>query len=449
MGRSNPAVPHTFEAYRDQVTKLLAPTVEAALLRTHTISLTHPNAGGRVLAAAVVAATPVPALDNSQMDGYAVSSSDLAHASPEHPVTLELGWTTAAGDPPGEHLRGTASPIMTGAPIPFGADAVVPVEATQPPAFPALTRVGGGTPAGSVTFLAPTPPGSFVRRIGDDIAAGSTMLEAGLRLTPSRIGAAAALGITHVEVQAPLRVLVCATGDELVAQDPHAEPEVLTDPATAASRNILHLQHGKIHDANTPMLLAALREFGAEVTVIRTGDHPAHLREAVSAHLPTVDLVITTGGISRGAYEVVRDAFEPLGVSFGTVAMQPGGPQGLGVLAPPVDGAYGVPILCFPGNPVSSMLSFQLFLAPILREMVGLPKSPRIHMLPLSHDVESPATKHQIRRGVIDRSGNVLVLPPGSHLIGDLAAADLLVHLPVGVSSATAGTLVETWSFND
>lgn len=455
MVEMNVTQPRTFEMHRSEIEALLAPTVEAVLQSAVTIPITHPQAVGRVLTSAVVATTPLPALDNSQMDGYAVRSSDIAEASPEHPVVLALGVTTAAGDPPVVHVRGTASPIMTGAPIPAGADAVVPVEATQPPEFPALTRAGAGAPSGTAAFVSPVQPGSFVRHTGSDIAAGSTVLEAGTRLTPSRIGAAAALGVTHVEVCKPIRVLLCATGDELIAHEPLANiagstiADLSTDPSTAAHRFARELQSGEIFDANTPMLLAALREFGADVTVLRVSDRPDELRNAVLAQLDCADLVVTTGGISKGAYEVVRGAFEPFGVSFGTVAMQPGGPQGYGALTCPADSERTVPILCFPGNPVSSMLSFQVFLAPTLREMVGLPSNPEIQFLPLAHNVESPETKHQIRRGVIGHNGNVFVLAPGSHLIGDLAAADLLVHLPIGVASASAGTPVETWSFND
>lgn len=448
MPDATPVIPRTYETHRSEIEALLAPTVEMHARRVTTVSLTHPRAVGQVLATAIVAVTPVPALDNSQMDGYAVCATDLANASPEHPVELVLGVTIAAGDPPRDHVRGTASPIMTGAPVPFGADAIVPVEATLPPEFPPLTRAGEGTPAGTAEFVAPVRAGSFVRRIGDDISAGATMLEAGLRLTPSRIGAAAALGMTHVDVREPLRVLLCATGDELIARDPFAAPEVMSAPGAATHRFADELQSGAIFDANTPMLLAALRSFGADVAVLRMSDRPAELRDAVFAHLGATDLVITTGGISRGAYEVVRSAFEPLGVSFGTVAMQPGGPQGHGTLTVPNPDARPVPILCFPGNPVSSLLSFELFLAPILRDIAGINSAPRRQFLPLAHDIESPPAKHQIRRGILDRNGKVVVLPPGSHLISDLAAADLLIHIPIGVASATADTPVETWSFN-
>ncbi|MFC5338987.1 gephyrin-like molybdotransferase Glp [Leucobacter denitrificans] len=422
----------TLEQHRDEVTALLTPLIESLSGRFEGVNLADPDALGRVLATAITAHSPVPAFDNSQMDGYAVCAADLLRASNENPVTLPLGLTAAAGDAPVVHASRTASPVMTGAAIPVGADAVVPVEATMSPEFPELVRAveqtSGRTPAGSATFLEPVTHGAFVRFAAEDIAVGDTVLDAGTRLTPARIGAAAAVGVTRAQVRPRIQVLLCATGDELT----HGAQTTLSQ--------------GHIYDANTPMLAAALRELGAEVRVVRTGDNPDEFLRALHGVTGEYHLVVTSGGISKGAYEVVRAALAPLGVWFGSVAMQPGGPQGLGE----IDSSSGrVPVLCFPGNPVSSLLSLELFLAPTLKGLAGRSTTPDIAHLPLAHDVDSPPAKHQIRRGSVNSDGTVSLSGPGSHLIGDLAAADVLVHLPVGLAHAEAGTTVETWRFND
>ena len=423
----------TFERHRDEVRALLAPVVARLSGEAEDLDVSDPGLRDRAIARPHAARTPIPAFDNSQMDGYAVLAADLAAATHERPVALPLGRATAAGDAPQRHEPGTASPVMTGAAVPQGADAVVPIEEALPPEFPALSRAGDPEPTGTVSFASAVPAGRFIRRRGEDVETGTPIAEPGTRITPRLIGALAAAGVARVAVRPRPRVLLCSTGDELAASGEGLRP-------------------GRIHDVNTPMLRAALEGLGAEVSVLRTGDTPAELREAL-LHAPgaagppgSVDLVVTTGGISRGAFEVVRSALEPLRIRFHSVAMQPGGPQGLGSLE---HEGRAVPVLCFPGNPVSAALSCELFLAPALRELAGLPAEREAVRLPLAHDVASPPAKHQIRRGAIDADGRVAVFAPGSHLVGELAAAELLVHLPVGVEHAPAGTLVETWRFDD
>lgn len=422
----------TLERHRSEVGAILDPLIARLTgpeADADSLAIGDPALLGRVLAREQTARTPVPAFDNSQMDGYAVCAADLAGAGTDQPVALPLGRATAAGDPPIEHVPGTASPVMTGAAMPRGADAVVPVEATAEGVFPVLRRAGDGvSPEGRATFTAAVPAGEFVRRRAEDLDVGSRIARAGARLSPSLIGALAATGIERVDVRPRVRVLLCSTGDEL-------------DEVGAG------LAPGRIHDSNTPMLAAALHGLGAETVVLRTGDTAAALLAAVTARLDEVDVVLTTGGISRGAFEVVREAFAPLGADFHAIAMQPGGPQGLGTLR--AASGRAVPLLCFPGNPVSSALSCELFLAPALRRLAGRPAERETRRLPLAHDVSSPAAKHQIRRGALDAEGRVVVTAPGSHLIGDLADAELLVHLPIGVAHAAAGELVDTWRFND
>ncbi len=407
-----------------EVRALLAPIVERLeAAPPEMIEVDSPDLLGRVTARPLHTETPLPPFDNSQMDGYAVRAADLAAAGPEHHVALRLARATAAGDPPGVHEAGTASPIMTGAAIPSGADAVVPIEHTLPPRFPRLSRAGDPEPEGTVAFTGPTAAGRFVRRAGEDVAAGTQLLPAGTRLSPARIGLIAFSGTATVAVRPRLRVLLCSTGDELAPREHELAP-------------------GRIHDANTPMLAAALRAVGASVRTVRSRDSAEQLRAALEAEGPATDLIVTSGGISAGAFEVVRDALEPSGVEFVTLAMQPGGPQGLGALD--LSGR-SVPVVCFPGNPVSALISAEVFLLPTLRALAGLPEHRPREERRLAHAVESPPEKHQVRRGRIEADGRVSLTAPGSHLLGDLADAELLAHLPLGTAALPENAPVEIW----
>ena len=399
----------TVEQHQAAVRALLTPALDALAAAPEQVDL--PAAAGRTLARDAYALLPIPAFTNSQMDGYAVQL-------PVRPGTLlPQGTTTAAGDAPLDFEPGTAMPVMTGAPVPAGADAVIPVEQTVSGRFGPLFRAGQQPVDATVQLEASAEPGQFIRPAGSQLEAGTLLAAAGTRITPALLGSLAAAGLSTLEVRPHPRVLLCTTGDEL------AEPGQASAPGT-------------IPDANSPMLAAWLEEHGATVQRLRLPDDP----QRFAAQLPgEADLVITVGGISAGAFEVVRQALAQSG-TFGHVDMQPGGPQGLAELG-------GVPVLCFPGNPVSALLSAQTFLAPLLREYHGIPE-PRPMRLPLAHDVDSPAAKHQIRRAsIID--GQLHILHPGSHMIHDLATADALVHFPVGVASVPAGTILEAWSFND
>ncbi|MFF2493371.1 gephyrin-like molybdotransferase Glp [Agromyces sp. NPDC058064] len=402
------------------------------------------DAAGRVLARDVHSPAEIPGFDNSQMDGYAVRAHELAAARPGSPVHLAVGPTSAAGDAPFALAPGTASPVMTGAVIPGGADAVVPIEAADPSAFIGLGAGRHDSPAGSVVgFTAPVEPGAFIRRAGSDIAAGALLLAAGTRLGPAQLGSLASAGVTEVPVRRRLRVLLVSTGHELQAPGAPLRP-------------------GRIHDANTAMLGAALRGCGVEVVEALAPDDAASVRAVLEASAPAVDLVVTTGGVSAGAFEVVREALAPLGVEFVKVAIQPGGPQGLGTARLGSGGPAGagradarghdaveVPVVSFPGNPVSALVSFELFLRPVLRRLEGLAPDRHRARLPLAHDVVSPRAKHQVRRGVIDGAGAVEVGAPSSHLLHAYAQATVLVHLPVGVDALPAGAAVDVWRIDD
>jgi len=415
---------------------------------------------GRVAAAPLRSRVDVPGLDNSQMDGFAVASAELAGDGAA--VTLPRGETIAAGDAPGRLAPGTARPIMTGAPLPDGADLVIPVEESAQGRFapagagsdaaadPAGSGADGTGAAGSgaatgtatttgsepetVTLIpADVTPGRFVRRRGSDTHRGDTVLREGQVLTPARIAHLAACGLREAEVVAPLRAVVLSTGAEVLSAGPEVRGSADALPAP-----------GTLHDANGPGLAAALTEAGAEV--VHRGAVPddaglllERLRAEVLGH--DADLVITSGGVSMGAFEVVRHAAELPGttLAFPTLAMQPGGPQGIGTLE--VEGRR-VPWLAFPGNPVSALLSCEL----IARPALGAPPRRRLR-LPVQLEAEETSPEHleQYRRARVLPSGRVrLVGGPSSHLIGGYAAADALAIVPVGTATVRDGDLLET-----
>lgn len=370
---------------------------------------------GRVLADDVLAPLSLPPFANSQMDGFAVRSADLApHSGSDVGAELTVVDPVPAGAFPARLMPGTAAPIMTGAMMPEGADAVVPIEQAVPDVFPA--------PGVSATVRLPTTePGTFVRDAGSDITEGTVALRAGTALGPGQLGLLAALGMTAVEVRTPVRVLLVTTGDEVV------------EPGRS-------LPEGKIYDSNGTLLEAAMVQSGLRVT--RTGissDNPAALEDLLHAHLGAIDLIVTTGGVSKGAYEVVKQAMDGRAVEFVSVAMQPGGPQGIGTFD-------GVPLLGFPGNPVSCLVSFEMFLRPALAVVVGIPALRPSLQARLTESLTSPAGKHQVRRGTLLPGGSVrLEGGVGSHLIHALANSNALVQVPADVTELDAGAEVEVW----
>ncbi|MCU1528613.1 MAG: moeA [Frondihabitans sp.] len=375
----------------------------------------------RVLAADVIAPLDLPPFDNSQMDGYAVDSRALAAGA----ATLRVGPRIPAGRFPPPLEAGTAAPIMTGAVLPDGADAVVPIEAADPARFlPENTT-------SDVVLPGPVPAEQFVRRIGTDVRAGETLLVRGTVLRPAHWGILAASGVEVVDVVAKPRILVVSTGSELA-------------PAGGG------LGAAEIHDANGASLSAALAESGAEVLLHRVSDDAETLLDVIRKYGggdTGLDLVVTTGGVSAGAYEVVRDAFEGRGVRFESVAMQPGGPQGWGLLD---SGDFTVPVVCFPGNPVSTLVSFEAFLRVPLLAAGRRPQPRRDAVARLAEAADSPPGKHQIRRGRLDADGRVhLVGGPSSHLLHSYARSNVLAHIPLGVAHVEAGDEVVVWALDD
>ncbi len=370
---------------------------------------------GRTLAADVRASLRIPMFDNSAMDGYAVRSADGA-APRRVVVDLPAGAAPGAQIGPGEAAR-----IMTGAPLPYGADAIVPHEATNE-TFRAM-RTGD-----TVTMNGAPRAGVHLRRSGEDVEVGDVVVTAGERLGPLQRAAAVAAGATSARVYRTPRVVVIASGDELVAPGEPVPP-------------------GAIPESNGLLLAGAMADADAEVVeIIRVGDEPAVLRGILDRiEADGADAVVLTGGASVGAFEVVRDVLEPAGVPFVRVAMQPGKPQGFGALA------GGIPVFCLPGNPVSVAVSFETFVRPALLRMQGRTVIDRpVLRLPTSAGWRTPPGREQYMPVRFDRSdpGAWTVAPAtaggsGSHRAGSLALVEGWARIPAAVAEVPVGALVD------
>ena len=356
----------------------------------------------------------LPAFDNSAMDGYAVCFDDVVSASEDHPVHLPVVGEAAAGQTKLFALSpGTSVRIMTGALIPQGSDAVVPVEWTD-----------GGVAAVRIS-RAPVP-GQYIRRRGEDVQTGDVLLEDGAVLGPRQLGLLASVGRSQVRSRPRPRVVVISTGSEL------------RDPGT-------ELGHDSVYDANSYMLAAAARSAGA--ITYRVGivsDDPQEFTDALSDQLVRADMVVTSGGVSKGQYDVVKGALSQLGtVTFGEVAMQPGKPQGFGVV-----GEDATPIFTLPGNPVSSYVSFEVFVVPAIRRMMGrLPyRRPLVRAL-TSQGFSSIVGRRQYVRALFEIDNVGAHVTPigghGSHLVGDLSEANALIVVPDDVGTIEPGARVQ------
>ncbi|WP_030546401.1 gephyrin-like molybdotransferase Glp [Streptomyces albus] len=456
------------------------------------------DAQGCVLVEDVTAAVALPPFDNSSMDGYAVRTADVADATEESPAVLTVIGDIAAGSGRLPTIRpGEAARIMTGAPLPPGADTVVPVEWTDggagggpATAMTAHSAAPEGA-AGEVRVHRPAEAGAHIRSRGGDVSAGSPVLSAGTLLGPPQIGLLAAIGRATVRVRPRPRVVVMSTGSELVPPGTQPGP-------------------GQIHDSNSFALTAAARDAGAiAYRVTAVADDAASLRSAVEDQLLRADLVVTSGGVSVGAYDVVKEAFSgdapedlpadqsadrpaepgaetdarpetgepgterapggaaetgaaaatpavettepgatpaataapgPGRVDFRKLAMQPGKPQGFGRVGPD-----RTPLLALPGNPVSAYVSFELFVRPAIRALMGFAPDGRETIRAICPEgiASSPEGKRQFLRG---RYADGLVTPvggPGSHLVKALADADALIVVPEDTTSVPPGGEVE------
>lgn len=359
--------------------------IGAAVRALEPVEVDLAGAAGRVLAEDVTALLSVPPFDHAAMDGFAVRAADVAQVPVELPVTASL----AAGDVPPSLAPKTAIRIMTGAPLPPGADLVVPFEWT--------------TGADPVRVLRSAPAGRHVRRTGEDVAAGEVALGAGRRLGPAHVGLLTSLGRTTVAVRARPRVGIVSTGAELV--------------------------NGQVPDSNAATLAAAVAELGGDAA--RFGPAPddpdaflARLHEAAAAS----DLVVTTGGVSAGDHDVVKAALRALpGFWFGAVAMKPGRPQGFGVLD--VAGR-SVPVLCLPGTPVAAYASFLLYGREAVALLAGEVGGAERRLARLGAPVRA-GDRTVLLPGVFDDNGHVVPLPGhAGHSQRLLAQADVLMVVP-------------------
>lgn len=383
-------------------------------VRRSMLGLVHPTgteavlfdeAAGRILAVAVVAPHDVPSFANSAMDGYAVRGSDVASAGSVLEVVDDIAAGRASTVVVG---HGQAARIMTGAPMPAGADTVVRVEDTD-------------AEDGKVHISVATEVGTSVRPPGGDVSGGSTVFHPGVRLTAGHVGVLATIGVTQVEVAKRPRVAVMSTGDELV-------------PASTPS-----LAPGMIRDSNRPMLMQLVADAGADpVDMGSIPDDADALRAALGEAAALTDLIVTSGGVSMGEYDVTKMVLlDEASVEFFPVAMKPGKPQGFGSLG-------GKPFFGLPGNPVSVHVSFEQFVRPALLTMQGAAAILRPRVLGVAgEDLESdPAKEEYLRVRLASADPGLRVVRTGgqgSHVISGVANADAFAVLEVGVAKVAEG----------
>ncbi len=382
------------------------------------------DALGQVLAEDVVSPVTIPPLDNTSMDGYAVRAADTSGASPALPVTLSIVGEVAAGYIfEGEVVAGTAVRIMTGAPMPRGADAIVPFEETDEPQGRNFGSFAKGR--ASVGVLRAAEPGANVRSAGEDVTQGSEVLRAGTKLGAAQIGVLASLGRRTVRVYRRPVVAIISTGDELLEMgQPH--------------------EAGKIYDSNSYSIAALVREAGG--IPLRLGisrDTVADLTARIQEALASCDLLITSAGVSRGDYDVVKDVLLREGeVDFWTVRMRPGKPLAFGSFRAP-DGRR-VPHIGLPGNPVSSMVTFELFgRAAIYKQSAREGwERPTLRVVVEDRIVNSDARRFLARGIVRQEQGRYvasLTGPQGSGILTSMALANALVVCPEDVAALEVG----------
>ena len=416
------------------------------------------EARGRVLARDLTSPLSLPPWDNSAMDGYAIRAVDVASAGEHAPTGLEVIGEVRAGQGPDVTVRrGTAVRIATGAPVPPGADAVIPVELTTPldaagaPTGPRGRDATGPRPA-AIAAHAAVAAGGSIRRAGSDLVAGTTVLERGAVMTPAAIALAAGVGADSLEVHRRPRVSILATGDEV---------------RNAGS----DLGPAGIPDANGPALIAMVEEAGGEPDTLGiAADRFDDVRARLCAGLVGgADIIIVSGGVSVGPYDVVRAAFEEFGtIDLWRVAVQPGKPFAFGTARAPGDDRdpAAPPTLLFglPGNPVSTFVTFELFVRPVIRRLGGHRQERWFRpgdRAVLRDDVAKGAGRRAFVRVMVERDAMGAPVRDdrgrlhaglaggasgqGSHVLSALAEADALAVIPETDDRLPAGAEVEVW----
>jgi molybdopterin molybdotransferase len=379
------------------------------------IELPLVDCAGCVLARDTHSPGDLPAFASSAMDGFAVQAADTLSASQSQPTFLALVGRSVMGRRPDVSVGpGQAVAIATGAPMPHGADAVIPIEECH-------------ANEDTVQALAPIAAGRHVRPVGEDVRSGELLVPAGRRLTGGELGLLAAAGFGRVSVHPRPRVVVFSTGDELV------------EPGKP-------LEFGQVHDSNAYTLAGALKDAGAQPFLAgHIRDDPDALRETVLEHSATADAFISTGGVSVGEHDPVKAAFRDRGeIDFFRVAMQPGMPQGFGLVE-------GKPYFGLPGNPVSVFVSFEVFVRPALMKMMARPLHRPYLMARLAEGLSGPEHKTVFARVLVRRTSDAFLAEPtggkGSNLISTVARANGLAIIPPGVADLAAGQEVRVLMF--
>jgi len=375
------------------------------ILNSETVKLV--DSLGRVLAEDIRSDSNIPGFDNSAMDGYAVKSLDTKGARKDNPKVLDVADDIKAGDMPKKIVRpGQAIRIMTGAPIPKGADSVIMVEDTE--------KVSGVRcqVSGFVKIFKEVEPRENIRKAGEDIKKGDLVISKGTLLKSAHIGILASLGRAQFKVFRKPKVAILATGDELVDADERIGP-------------------GKLRSSNTYTLYSQILRYGGipkNLGIAR--DKPSELEKKIKAGVLTCDLILTSGGVSVGDYDLVKDILAKMGtnIRFWKVAMRPGKPLVFGVIK-------GIPVFGLPGNPVSSMVVFEIFVRPVILKMLGQKKDERKKIeAVLEEDIKKkPGFRYFLRANTRWHQGRYLTRttgPQGSAILKSMALANSLIILP-------------------
>ncbi|MEO6956213.1 MAG: gephyrin-like molybdotransferase Glp [Antricoccus sp.] len=385
-------------------------TILSSLPTLENIELAVLDAQGLLCGEEVVSSTLLPAFDHSSIDGYAVRCADLVNATAEYPVQLPVVSESEPGQREVRSLSaGMSIRISPGALLPASADAIVPL---------AWTDRG----VARVNVMRCPPEGAYIRRAGEDVMPGDTAVKVGTPIGPAQVGLLAAVGRVRVQARPRPRVTVVSIGSELVDVGTIPEP-------------------GELVDVNSFALAAAARDAGG--TVYRAGSVPAdrgRLMSMLESQLLRTDLLILSGGFASSSFDVVSECLRELGkVEYSRVAMQPGMPQGFGVV-----GEREVPVICLPNDPVSALISFEVFARPAIRYMLGKKRLFR-PMTPArtTESMQSPEGRKQFRRGLLMRhpDGGYVVSPvggAGSHLLFSMAQANCLIVIPEEVTQIEA-----------
>ncbi len=386
-------------------------------------TLSLENSAGRVLAKNINAANDLPSFDNSSMDGFAAIASDLIGISPASPRTLKVVADIPAGSTPDVTLApGQVARIMTGAPMPEGANTVIPVEDTD-----FQDRSPGTPPPEQVKVNRTLNAGDYVRPKGSDVVHGQPVLKAGHKLRAQDLGLLAMLGVAQVSVHKQPRVALLSSGDELIPVDAPLRP-------------------GKIRDSNTYTLSALIQSAGGVVLPLGIA---ADRRESVERLLSQAssqgaDLILSSAGVSVGAFDFIKDVVESQGeLGFWRVNMRPGKPLAFGSYR-------DVPFIGLPGNPVSAFVGFEVFVRPTLEKLGGLKETTRPRVsVQLAQDIESDGRESYLRAHVNEHKNGILSARlaghQGSGNLLSIVVANALLIIPAGVKSLRSGEVAEAW----